>query len=175
MCMYVSKIPRFAQDSLGECWKPEIQKIEKKWILGEVLGPQFSRKNSFAVFQFDGLQLSERVDETACVFPEGSTTRRLENWKTESWGEISGQKLKNWKTESWGEILGQKLKNWILRRDLGPPISQKKNSFSVFQFLAQDLSSGLIFFSFSIVQFLAPYRPQNQAFEIKPQNSLNAL
>ena len=49
----------------------------------------------------------------------------------------------------------------------------EKFSFSVFQFLAQDLSSGL---SFSVFQFFssAADRPQNRAFEIISQNSLNA-
>ena len=79
MCMYVSNIPRFAQDSLGECWKPEIQENEALNPKERSWASSFPEKNSFAVLQFDGLQLSERVNETACVFPEGSTARWLEN------------------------------------------------------------------------------------------------
>ena len=95
-----SKIPRFAQDSLGECWKPEIQTIEKLNPKERSWASSFPEKNSFAVLQFDGLQLSERVNETACVFPEGSTTRRLENWKTEKLNPEERSWARNWKTEN---------------------------------------------------------------------------
>ena len=128
-------------------------KIESE---GEILGLQFSRKEQFGTAAFrtswwNGSCFSGRINYT--------TARRLKNWK-----------------------------NWILKRDLGPPVPRKKTvfqflsqdlssgfNFSVFQFLAQDLSSGLSFFSLSIFQFLAPYRPQNQAFDIICQNSPNAL
>ena len=68
MCMYVSNIPRF-QDLHRTLWvNVGCQKFKKK----EKLNPKerswassFPEKNSFAVLQFDGLQLSERVNETA--------------------------------------------------------------------------------------------------------------
>ena len=60
--------------------------LEARNLKNEKLNPKetswassFPEKSSFAVLQFNGLQLSERVNETACVFREGSTTRRLED------------------------------------------------------------------------------------------------
>ena len=43
-----SKIPRFAQDSLGECWKPDIQKIEKLNPKERSWASSFPEENSFA-------------------------------------------------------------------------------------------------------------------------------
>jgi hypothetical protein len=83
--------------------------------------------------QFPGTFLLEYVkprQECVCMYPRFQDLHRtlwvnlgsqkFRNWKTESWGEILGQKLKNWETEklenwktkSWGEILRQDSSAW---------------------------------------------------------------